>query len=76
MQDWPERDKVCVRRIPMPDGFDDRSAWDAIHHSFSENGSMIDQAVISWQRENQDRVKAAMRAAAEAARVDSDLEGA
>lgn len=50
---------------PMPKDFTDRAAWDAIHWQPSVNGSIIDQAVITWQRENQDRVKAAMKAAAE-----------
>ena len=49
----------------MPEGFSDRAAWDAIHWQPSERGSLIDQAVISWQRDNQDRVKAAMKVAAE-----------
>jgi hypothetical protein len=53
---------------PMPKGFKDRSAWDAIHHRFSMNGSLMDQAVINWQTENQDRVKAAIEAQAKAAR--------
>jgi len=47
---------------PMPQGFTDRAAWDAIHWRFSDSGSLLDQAVIGWQRENQDRVAAAARA--------------
>lgn len=46
----------------MPVGFTDRSAWDAIHWQFSDHGSILDDAVISWQRENQDRVRAAVAA--------------
>lgn len=48
---------------PMPQGFTDRAAWDAIHWKPSLNGSLIDQAVIAWQRDNQERVRAAIRAA-------------
>lgn len=48
---------------PMPDGFTDRAAWDAIHWRFSENGSVLDEAIIGWQRDNQERVKAAIQAA-------------
>lgn len=46
----------------MPEGFTDRTAWDAIHWRFSDGGSLLDDAVIGWQRDNQDRVKAAMEA--------------
>lgn len=49
---------------PMPEGFTDRTAWDAIHWKPSERGSLIDEAVIGWQRDNQERVKAALEAAA------------
>lgn len=48
----------------MPAGFTDRAAWDAIHWQFSEDGSTLDEAVIGWQRENQERVQAAAAAAA------------
>ena len=48
----------------MPEGFSDRAAWDAIHWPFAGNGSLLDQTVIEWQRDNQERVKAAMAAAA------------
>lgn len=44
---------------PLPEGFTDRTAWDAIHFHFAGNGSLLDQAVIAWQRANQDRVEAA-----------------
>lgn len=47
---------------PMPEGFTDRAAWDAIHWRFG-TGSLMDRAVIGWQRDNQDRVKAAQEAA-------------
>lgn len=50
---------------PMPTGFTDQAAWDAIHWRFS-GGSMLDQAVAGWQRDNQERVAAAARAAADA----------
>ena len=54
---------------PMPEGFTDRAAWDAIHWKFSESlsdraSSLLDQAVIGWQLANQDRVKAAVEAQA------------
>ena len=42
----------------MPDGFTDRAAWDAIHWKFG-TGSVLDEAVIAWQLDNQDRVHAA-----------------
>lgn len=49
------------RRIPpIPDGFSDGAAWDAIHWRFG-NGGVLDQAVIGWQRDNQERVKAAAK---------------
>lgn len=51
-----------VSAPPMPEGFTDRAAWDAIHWRFSADGSALDDAVISWQRENQDRVRAATEA--------------
>lgn len=51
---------ACVP--PMPEGFTDRAAWDAIHWRFSTEGSVLDAAVIGWQRDNQERVKAAMEA--------------
>lgn len=44
---------------PMPEGFTDRTAWDAIHWRFAGNGSLLDQAVMGWQRANQDRCEAA-----------------
>ena len=44
---------------PLPEGFTDRAAWDAIHWHFAGNGCLLDQAVIAWQRNNQERVKAA-----------------
>lgn len=47
---------------PMPEGFTDRAAWDAIHWRFSEDGCLLDEAVIGWQRDNQERVRAAMEA--------------
>lgn len=47
----------------MPDGFSDRTAWDAIHWQPSATGSLIDQAVIAWQLHNQERVHAAVLAA-------------
>lgn len=50
----------------MPTGFTDQAAWDAIHWRFSDKASMLDQAVFGWQRDNQERVAAAARAAAEA----------
>jgi hypothetical protein len=50
----------------MPDGFTDRAAWDAIHWRFSKDGSLLDDAVIGWQRENQERVKKAALAALDA----------
>ena len=49
----------------MPSDFTDRSAWDAIHWKFSEKGSLLDNAIIQWQRENQDRIKAAIEAETE-----------
>ena len=48
---------------PMPEGFADRAAWDAVHWRFGGNGSLLDQAVIGWQRDNQERVAAAARLA-------------
>lgn len=51
---------------PMPEGFPDRAAWDAIHWKFSGNNSLLDQAVMGWQRDNQLRCQEAARAAAEA----------
>lgn len=54
---------------PMPEVFTDRAAWDAIHHRWSPKGtSLIDLAVIGWQKDNQERC----RAAAEAARAEAD----
>lgn len=50
---------------PLPAGFTDQAAWDAIHFSFSGNGTLLDQAVIAWQLDNQERVDAASKAAAE-----------
>lgn len=44
---------------PMPDGFTDRAAWDAIHWQFSDRASLLDEAAISWQLANQDRVRLA-----------------
>lgn len=44
---------------PMPEHLTDRAAWDAIHWRFSIEGSALDAAVISWQRENQERIRAA-----------------
>ena len=49
----------------MPKGFTDQAAWDAIHWTFG-GCSMLDEAVIGWQRVNQGRVKAAALAAEEA----------
>lgn len=46
----------------MPEGFTDRAAWAAIHWRFSDNGSLLDEAVIGWQRDNRERVRAAMKA--------------
>jgi hypothetical protein len=46
---------------PMPEGFTDRAAWDAIHWTFGTS-SFLDAAVIGWQRMNQDRVRAAAEA--------------
>lgn len=46
----------------MPEGFTDRAAWDAIHWEFS-GSSLLDEAVMGWQLDNQDRVQAAARAA-------------
>jgi hypothetical protein len=57
---------------PMPDGFTDRAAWDAIHWRFSVNGSVLDTAVIGWQLENQKRVKAATEAARKQEGLDKD----
>lgn len=54
-----------TKPIPlMPEGFTDRAAWDAIHWEFSEElgFSILDDAVATWQRENQDRVMAAINA--------------
>lgn len=53
---------ISVPMPPMPQGFSDRAAWAAIHWCFSENGSLLDRAVIGWQKDNQERVKAAMEA--------------
>lgn len=47
---------------PMPKGFRDRSAWDAIHFGFAGNGCAMDVAVRDWQLENQERCAAAARA--------------
>lgn len=47
----------------MPEGFTDRTAWDAIHWWFSVDGSVLDEAIIEWQRKNQERVRAASQAA-------------
>jgi hypothetical protein len=65
--DWKAHTKVfrAVRPMntrPMPEGFTDRAAWDAIHWQFSERGSLLDEVVIGWQRDNQERVKAAVEA--------------
>lgn len=49
---------------PLPEGFTDKAAWDAIHWRFSGRGSRLDEAVIGWQRANQERVRAAVTAAA------------
>ena len=46
---------------PMPEGFTDRTAWDAIHFRFAGSG-LMDQAMIVWQKENQDRVRRAIAA--------------
>jgi hypothetical protein len=51
----------------MPPGFSDQAAWDAIHWNFSATGSTLDQAVMDWQRVNQERCLAASLAAAEQA---------
>ena len=53
-------DQPAAQIPPMPEGFTDRAAWDAIHWRFSEDGSLLDEAVIGWQRDNQERIKAAM----------------
>lgn len=46
---------------PMPEGFTDQTAWDIIHWEFSKNGtSTLDQIVIYWQQNNQERVRAAL----------------
>lgn len=55
---------------PMPEGFTDRAAWDAIHFEFAplkEDGSAsyLNYAMIDWQRNNQDRIKAALKAKGE-----------
>jgi hypothetical protein len=47
---------------PMPEGFHDQAAWDAIHWEFNGDGRLLDSAVTSWQLENQDRCKAALEA--------------
>lgn len=55
------------RGVPlMPAGFDDLTAWMAIHWVFSPMGqtSTLDHVVMAWQLANQDRVRAAMQAAA------------
>lgn len=51
---------------PMPEGFTDRTAWDAIHWKFN-GGGLLDEAVMGWQLDNQDRVRAAAKAAERAA---------
>lgn len=57
------RSRASRRHVPpMPEGFTDRSAWDAIHYEFSPTGGFMDAAVIDWQANNQDRVKAAIKA--------------
>ena len=57
---------------PMPEGFTDRTAWDAIHWRFSEGGSVLDAAVFDWQRENPERVRAAIEAELSAVRVSQE----
>lgn len=58
---------------PMPEGFTDSTAWDAIHFVFSRDGtSALDVAVIEWQKANQDRVRAASKAATIAAIADRE----
>ena len=46
----------------MPEGFTDQAAWDAIHYKFGQNSAIMDAAVVEWQLQNQDRVKAAVKA--------------
>lgn len=53
---------------PMPEGFKDYSAWMAVHWEFSAQTptrpgmSTLDHTVMQWQRENQERVLAAIKA--------------
>jgi len=55
----------------MPEGFTDRTAWEAVHWTFAPQGvwTLLDGAMQAWQLSNQARLIAAMDAAA-------DLEGA
>lgn len=56
----------------MPEGFTDEVAWNAIHWEFSKQGdgpSTMDGLMIAWQRENQDRTRAAAEARANAPKI-------